>query len=518
MRAIVFAIVLVACNAARADTRRVAIVVGNNAGHGEFPPLRYAEADAGKTSQALVELGGIAPQDLYLLQGRPFAALKDVLELAKHKIAAWHQNPDLRVVLLFYFSGHSDGEALELGPDRFSFAELRRWLGSTGAEVRVAIVDTCKSGALLLAKGGRRGPAFQIRLNDDLASNGEALLTSSAADELALESKEIRGSYFTHHFVSGLRGAADTSGDGNITLAEAYQYAFSHTVSATADTLVGPQHPAYDYRLSGQGELVLSMVSRPTAALGLPDGFDRVLVVQLVRDQVLAELPSGAATRIAVPPGDYGIRAWRSGQTFAARVHVAEGQTRNIRRDDLVLATAMDARTKGGDSVEPALVEPSASVTLRAARDYRGPALVVLPGVQGSVAVPALASLRVGVRSAKPTGWSVAADISTGRGATCWETTALALFGYRVGFERGRFLGFAGLEAGAGLVAQNLDGGGSGISATVVGAPWLGAAVRITPRISLDLEGHCPLGWIRRDGKDALALFPAGWLGFSIQL
>src|SRR5262249_32776005 len=196
------------------------------------------------------------------------------------------------------------------------FLELRRWLSSTGAEVRVAIVDTCKSGALLAAKGGKPGPAFQIRLNDDLASNGEALLTSSAADELALESREIRGSFFTHHLVSGLRGAADSSGDGNVTLAEAYQYAFAHTVSATAGALIGPQHPAYDYRLSGQGELVLSTLSKPSASLTLPAEFDRVLVVQLVRDQVLAELPPGAAVRVAVPPGAYAVRAWRGGQSF----------------------------------------------------------------------------------------------------------------------------------------------------------------------------------------------------------
>jgi hypothetical protein len=107
-------------------------------------------------------------------------------------------------------------------------------------------------------KGGHPGPAFTIRLSDEVSSTGEALLTSSAADELALESREIGGSFFTHHLVSGLRGAADTSGDGKITLAEAYQYAFERTVSATASMTIGTQHPGYDYRLPGRGDLVLS--------------------------------------------------------------------------------------------------------------------------------------------------------------------------------------------------------------------------------------------------------------------
>ena len=39
---------------ALAETRRVAIVVGNNAG-GEAAPLRYAENDAGKFARVMVE-------------------------------------------------------------------------------------------------------------------------------------------------------------------------------------------------------------------------------------------------------------------------------------------------------------------------------------------------------------------------------------------------------------------------------------------------------------------------------
>src|SRR5439155_1760197 len=105
--------------------------------------------------------------------------------------------------------------------------------------------------------------------------------------ELALESREIRGSFFTHHFVSGLRGAADASGDGRVTLAEAYEYAFSRTVSATSGTVVGPQHPAYDYRLSGKGDFVLTDLLRPSGVLELPAGYDRLLVLAEPREQVV---------------------------------------------------------------------------------------------------------------------------------------------------------------------------------------------------------------------------------------
>ena len=491
---------------ARAETRRIAVVVGNNAGAQERSPLRYAETDAGKLSQVLVELGGVDAADLFLLQGRGLGELHDAITLAQKKVADWHRGADTRVVLLFYFSGHSDGESLEIGRQQLSFAELRRLLGQTGAEVRVAMVDSCKSGALLAAKGGRLGPAYQIRMNDDLASTGEALLTSSAADELALESKEIRGSFFTHHLVSGLRGAADNSGDGNVTLAEAYQYAFDHTVSATSSTVIGTQHPAYGYHLSGQGELVLATLSRPSAALELPSGFDRVLVTQLTRDQVIAEIPAGAQTRLAVPPGEYGVRGFRGSTLYSVRVAVGSGETRSVAAKELVVASNTTTLQKKGDD-------------LIAKKRYL-PSLFAAIGVQGGVAksAHALGTLRLGVGAPTPSGWSLAFDLSTGRGNNFWETSALLFAGYRLGLERGRFRGFLGLEAGGGLVSQKIDGGEVLQSGTFAGGPWVGIGVRVARHLSLTAEGHLPIGWIARDGGNALVLFPAGWLGVLANL
>jgi hypothetical protein len=140
-------------------------------------------------------------------------------------------------------------------------------------------------------------------------------------------------------------------------------------------------------------------------------------------------------------------------------------------------------------------------------------------GVQGAASqtIPALPSIRLGVRSAGPRGWSVAADVASGRGAGYWETIALAYAGYRLGLERGRIRGFIGLEVGAGVVTQHVDGGATAASATVVAAPWVGGAVRVSQRVQLTLESHVPLGWVRRDRADALALYPAGYLGLAFQ-
>lgn len=494
----VFTSALVA-RATRADTHRIAIVVGNNQGDTANPALHYAEEDAAKLSQALHELGGIDTPDLYLLRGRSIEAIRSAFASAARRIAAWRTHGDGKVVLLFYFSGHSDGEVLELGGDRLGFSELRRELAATRADVRVAIVDSCKSGALLEAKGGKPGAGFQIRLSDNVATSGEALLTSSAVNELALESKEIRGSFFTHHFVSGLRGAADASADGRVTLSEAYQYAFAHTVAATAATILGPQHPTYDYRLAGEGELVLATVARPSASLEIPTGFDRVLVVEVAHDLVLAEVPQGAAQRIAVTPGSYTLRAWRNGRSYAATIDVGAGEARVVRGSELAAVQLAKTASKG-DEVAP--VDPGPTKRLD---------VLLAGGAQRGIGVPVSPSVLVAMRSVGSTGWSAAFNAATAEGTGFRETAAVVLGGYYLAADLGALRVKLGGHGGGGVVTQHVDGVGRRSSPIAVVAPWLNVSFGLNRYVSVAVEATLSTAWLRRDSASAIALLPSGW-------
>ena len=100
---------------------------------------------------------------------------------------------------------------------------------------------------------------------------GYAFLTSSSADEAAQESDAIGASFFTHYLVSGMRGAADVSGEGKITLSEAYQFAFHETLARTTTTQGGAQHPAYDINLSGTGDIVMTDVRQTSASVLLTE-------------------------------------------------------------------------------------------------------------------------------------------------------------------------------------------------------------------------------------------------------
>jgi hypothetical protein len=106
------------------------------------------------------------------------------------------------------------------------------------------------------------------------------------------------------------------------------------------------QHPAYDYRLSGQGELVLTELSKHSGTLLLPNGFDRIVVIDVAHAQVIAEVTAGSKATIAVPPGGYEIRASRSDAMFAGAVTVEHGP-RVVSSHELMPTLTVSTISKG---------------------------------------------------------------------------------------------------------------------------------------------------------------------------
>lgn len=52
----------------------------------------------------------------------------------------------------------------------------------------------------------------------------------------AHESDRLRSSFFSHHLITGLRGAADADGDERVALSEAYDYAYRQTLRSSGQT------------------------------------------------------------------------------------------------------------------------------------------------------------------------------------------------------------------------------------------------------------------------------------------
>lgn len=289
---------------ALANPGRYAVVIGDNQGERDEVELRYAELDARRVAELLRAVGGFFPENVTALTG---VGGDDVRRALIALNARLRQAPAGTMLFVFY-SGHADAAALHLKGTTLSLTELRDLVAGSPADARVLVVDSCRSGALTRVKGGRPGPSFDIQTEGSALPKGLAILTSSAAGEDAQESDQLNGSVFTHHLVSALMGAADQNRDGRVTIDEAFAYASERTLSSTAVTFAGPQHPTYRLELGGRDDLALTWPggSRDRGALTFAAA-GTYFVQRGDRDgPVVAEITTDReGGRLAVEPGRY---------------------------------------------------------------------------------------------------------------------------------------------------------------------------------------------------------------------
>lgn len=318
---------------ASAEVQRWAVIVGNNDGFANSRPLYFAEQDAKKVRSVLTALGDVAEGDVRMLLGRNRSELLTTLGALRTPISEAKARGD-QTVLYFYYSGHGDADQLQLGRTWLTYDELEELLERSGADVRVALVDACQSGALTRMKGGTIAPPFVVDLSERLDTAGSYIITSSTGDEASQESDEIGGSYFTHFLASALTGAGDADGDGRVTLSETYQHVFHETLYRTAGTRGGPQHPTYGSKLSGTGDLVLTELDRTGAFLVFsaenPGSF---AVFDVERRMFLAEVDVGGVgaasvdRQLALRPGHYLVQRRYPTHLAVADVSLARGSS-----------------------------------------------------------------------------------------------------------------------------------------------------------------------------------------------
>src|SRR5882762_8637124 len=271
LRISILAAIMTVAGTARADDAiaTYAIVVGSNAGGPGQTDLRYSEDDARRVGSLLTELGGYRPDQVDIVVHPTPDILRDRLAKLNDRVvadvAAGRQSR-----VLFYYSGHARASAIDLGPDELPLTELRQRLFQIPATLTVVVLDACQSGAFSRVKGAQPAADFSFSSRQHLDASGVAVLASSSGSELSQESEQLRGSYFTHHLLVGLRGAGDANGDGQVSLDEAYRYAYHQTLLATSATAVGGQHVSLEVDLKGHGSVPLSFPRAATAAIELP--------------------------------------------------------------------------------------------------------------------------------------------------------------------------------------------------------------------------------------------------------
>ncbi len=340
-------------------TRRFALMAGFNDGGPSRAMLRFAGTDAQAMTKVLESMGGVAAEDLILVQQPSRAAFVGAFDHLGKLLAT--ASAGVRREVVVYYSGHSDEEGLLIGQDRVSYDELRARIQGLPADVRLAILDSCASGAFTMHKGGTRRAPFL--LDTSVNAKGHAFLASSAINEVAQESNRIGASFFTHYLVSGLRGAADVNRDRRVTLQEAFQFASQETLAHTEKTRGGPQHAAYEFDLAGTSDLVVTDVRATQATLALGTDLSGRIGVRDAAGNLVVELrkTGGNTIELGLEAGSYVVTMEGGATSSEAEVVLALGQRADLARlafhpgRPLEMAVARgDVQPEGQDMPPPA--------------------------------------------------------------------------------------------------------------------------------------------------------------------
>ena len=310
------------------------VAVGNNSGARSETTLLYAERDARELSEALRVVGGVSGRRTTLLLGENADNVRRGLIDVNAEIRA-HTREGKPTMLIVFYSGHADADALHLDGTQLKYDELRKMVEGSPASMRLLVVDSCRSGSVTRVKGVKPSEPFAIELEDQTAAEGMAIITSSAAGESSQESDALQGSFFSHHLVNALRGAADRDADGRVTLSEAYAYAYAQTLRSSGRTIT-LQHPTYSYDVKGRGHVVLSRPGDASVRAGhlrlahsasyliTQEGKDRPFVAEIS--------PDADRVRVALPEGSYLVQQRLPDQYREYQVTLARGAEVELER------------------------------------------------------------------------------------------------------------------------------------------------------------------------------------------
>ena len=494
--------------AVSAKTARFALVVGSNRGAAASRALRYAERDADRFAEVLVSLGGFEPSRVIIQKQPTVSELLSGIDAMNRRIRMDAESDGQKSLAVIYFSGHADGEHLELGVEKLPFTTLRSRLETIGADAKILFVDSCQSGNVTAYKGGRPGPAFDLAFNDAIDVNGTAILTSSAAGEKSQESGRLEGSFFTHFLLSGLQGTADFDQDQQVTLSEIYHYTYRKTVAETARTLGGIQHPTYDYQMTGRGKVVLTDLTRGEAQLQFgPEMSGTYLVLRQETEEVTAEVSKqGGVFRVLALPSDRYWVATRRGETiYSAEVTVPHGQRVRVKGSDLTPEPRLEKVLEKGAATRRGIgISASYGLLSGALKRYTAlhQGVIALSVDVGPVTL--FPKFSIGQTRIDETDFTYKLLLATGESGVAWR------------FEKPALNLYLGLDLGAGYGRQTLSDGvrhGSFFIYTLLGGLNVPFSEHFAVAVFWEGGSHV----YRAEGKMTQSLLLRGTVGVGAQ-
>ncbi len=326
---------------------RYAIIVGQNDGGSSVGTLQYAVRDAKRVADVLKSIGDFPKENVILLTDPDSLDILNSIE--KTGLLIRNKQEQEKALFMFYYSGHADMNSLLLGKTRFSLEKIQKMISVFPAAFRIAVFDACQSGVVTAFKGGTRAEPFYLQNNAALVK-GQAIIASASATERAQESSTLKGSVFTFHWINGLNGSADISADNQITLNEAYQYAYRKTIETSALATGEIQHPVYRFNIAGQGDIVLTNLNKSESGIFLGNDCEgKFLVLSEDFLEVYADFYKEKSRDIFISlnHGKYTIVNARGSDVSTLALTLKRKIITNVKQNMFVANTLTESRIKG---------------------------------------------------------------------------------------------------------------------------------------------------------------------------
>jgi len=256
-----------------------ALIVGVNASPApDVAPLQYADDDAARYLDLFRTLGArayvLSRLDENTRRLHPQAAAEAVLP----RRAEWQHAMDalradiakaraggVPTTLYVVYAGHGDvadsGWYLTLEDARLAGAEMLAQVERVDADQSHLIVDACHAYMLAMPRGagGTRRPLTGFVAREAVGRTGRiGLLLSSSVSGESHEWQGFEAGVFSHEVRSGLYGAADANGDGQVTYSEIGAF----VARANADVTNERFRPQVIARAPAQSDLLIDLRGR----------------------------------------------------------------------------------------------------------------------------------------------------------------------------------------------------------------------------------------------------------------
>jgi serine/threonine protein kinase len=210
----------------------------------QIPTLRFAERDAEALAELLAD-GDVCrfpPERIRLLAG-PQAGREEIVHSFEDWLPRQAKGAELAVL---YFAGHGlvrrdgaqdqgyllpyDADPDDLATKALAMTDVARWIERLEAAAVILCLDCCHAGQIVSRPGqpGLRDSTRDLEFRPDvleaITGKGRFLLASCDAGQKSVESPQLRHGLFTYHLLEGLKGAADSDGNGRVGVAELFEY------------------------------------------------------------------------------------------------------------------------------------------------------------------------------------------------------------------------------------------------------------------------------------------------------